>query len=199
MHRRNHVRRQFGLRKFASLAANAEISSEQGLRRGGPKTNQNFWFHESDLGVQPGSTCVDFRCARFFVNATFAPFISHPLKVLNYIRDVDFASLDACLSQRAIEEQPRRTDKGPTCEIFSISRLLANEHHLGGGYAFTEGRSPTRANQAAILVLAGSSGWPTRLPKSIPVTAWPAAIVTSRNFEAGAVSAQPGWGSSATR
>ena len=28
-------------------------------------------------------------------------------------------------------------------------------------YAFTEGRWPTRANQAAMLVLAGSSGWPT--------------------------------------
>src|SRR5438309_770285 len=138
MHRRNHVRRQFRFRKFASLAANAEIFSEQGLRGGGPKTNQNLWFHECDLGVQPRSTCVDFRCARFFVNATFASFISHPLKVLNYIRDVDFASLDACLSQRAIEEQPRRTDKGPTCEIFSISRLFANEHHLGGRYAFTE-------------------------------------------------------------
>src|SRR5207302_8121204 len=33
-------------------------------------------------------------------------------------------------------------------------------------YAFTDGRSPTRANQAAMLALAGSSGWPTWPPKS---------------------------------
>ena len=33
-------------------------------------------------------------------------------------------------------------------------------------YAFAEGRSATRANQAAILLLAGSSGWPTWAPKS---------------------------------
>jgi len=84
-----------------------------------------------------------------FCECDVCPFISHPLKVLNYIRDVDFASLDACLSQRAIEEQPRRTDKGPTCEIFSISRLLANEHHLGGGYAFTENGLSARLPQIA--------------------------------------------------
>src|SRR6202790_555439 len=34
-------------------------------------------------------------------------------------------------------------------------------------YAFTEGRCPTRTNQAAMLALAGSSGWPTWPPKSI--------------------------------
>ena len=34
-------------------------------------------------------------------------------------------------------------------------------------YAFTEGRCPIRANQAAMLVLAASSGCPTWPPKSI--------------------------------
>ena len=33
-------------------------------------------------------------------------------------------------------------------------------------YAFTDGRCPTRANHAAIWLLAGSSGWPTWPPKS---------------------------------
>jgi hypothetical protein len=33
-------------------------------------------------------------------------------------------------------------------------------------YAFTEGRSATRANHAVIFVFAASSGWPTWLPKS---------------------------------
>ena len=37
----------------------------------------------------------------------------------------------------------------------------------GWPYAFTDGRWPTRSNQAAILVLAGFSGWPIWLPKSI--------------------------------
>ena len=32
-------------------------------------------------------------------------------------------------------------------------------------YAFAEGRSPTRANHAAMLALVVSSGWPTWLPK----------------------------------
>ena len=33
-------------------------------------------------------------------------------------------------------------------------------------YAFTDGRAPTRLNQATMLAFDWSSGWPTWLPKS---------------------------------
>lgn len=49
-------------------------------------------------------------------------------------------------------------------ECESTSRLSPGRPEID--YAFTLGRSPTRANQAAMLALAGSSGWPTWPPKS---------------------------------
>jgi hypothetical protein len=70
------------------------------------------------------------------VQAPFAPLLE--LEVLDSVRHVDALTVQACLDERFIQQNPCRSDKRSPFEVFSIPRLFANEHHVCAWRSFTE-------------------------------------------------------------
>ena len=52
-------------------------------------------------------------------------------EMLDRVGNVDALAVDACLYQRAVQEKPCRPNKRTAFAVFSISRLLADQHDLG--------------------------------------------------------------------
>jgi len=62
------------------------------------------------------------------VQTPFAPLLE--LEMLDSVRHVDALTVQACLNERFIQQNPCRSDERPAFSIFSVSGLFANEHHV---------------------------------------------------------------------
>src|SRR5690242_3626799 len=80
--------------------------------------------------------CRDLLLRRRLVHPAFAAGL--PLEMLDRVGDVDSAAIDAGLHHRLIEHASRRTDKGASCFVLLVSRLLADDHDHAVGAAFAE-------------------------------------------------------------
>src|SRR5262249_45750385 len=72
------------------------------------------------------------------VQSALAPRL--PFEVLDRVRHVRVAALDAGRLERAIEQPARRADERPPRTIFLVARDLAHEHHARVARTFAEDR-----------------------------------------------------------
>jgi len=138
VHRRHHVRRQIGWNQVSSVAANLELSSQQRLRGACSETDKNFRPDNFQFRIEPRAACLDFRMARFLMDASLAPLRSRPLKVLHDIRHVDFGAIKSRIAESILKNLPRRPDEGASQFVFLITGLLAYEHNPSLGWTFAK-------------------------------------------------------------
>src|SRR5205807_9324739 len=95
---------------------------------------------------------------RLVVDAALAARL--PLEVLDGVRDVDAAAVDAGGGERLVKDAPCRPDEGTAREILPVARLLADEHQLRTRRAFAEDglrRVPPELAGAAVGGVVGES------------------------------------------
>ena len=111
----------------AARLRNAEILSEECLRRCGAEANKNPRTNDCDLCLEPRHACANLTGSRLLMYATLAA--RFPFEVLYGIRDVSLVSIDTRIDERFIKESSRRSDKRVTCDILFIARLLLDALH----------------------------------------------------------------------
>ena len=84
-----------------------ELPSEQRLRSGGAEADDDAWFDQGNLGIEPRAARRDFRRARLLVNPPLAARL--PLEMLDDVGDVGRRPVDARGFQRAIEKLDRKS------------------------------------------------------------------------------------------
>src|SRR5262245_21313145 len=118
-----------GLKYPAAVLQHAELRAHQGLQRRGAQTDNEVGTDGAELGFKPGPARFDFRRSRSAMDATLAS--GFPLEVLYNVGNVDLASSDAGLCQRAVQHLPRRPDERGALEVLLISGLLSAQHEPG--------------------------------------------------------------------
>jgi hypothetical protein len=104
------------------LLGDLEGLPQQGLRRRGAEADEHARLDQGDLRFEPRAAGADFRRVRLGVNPPLAA--RFPFEVLDDVRDVDDAAIDAGFLERAVEQLSGGTDEGMAREIFGISRLF---------------------------------------------------------------------------
>src|SRR5579864_9546750 len=97
--------------QLSALARDAEGSTQEGLRCSRTQADQNLRLHHAQFSVEPGTTGVNFRVARLFVNPLLPAGSSRPLKMLHHVGQINLRVINACLFQCPIEKLPRRSNK----------------------------------------------------------------------------------------
>src|SRR5690606_30178297 len=120
---------------------NPEIFAEEELSSGGAEADHHIRPNDFELGFQPRLARRDVSRARLLVK-TFGP-TRLPAKVFDYVRKIDFATVNACLFERGIQQPSSRADEGLPFDVLLIPRHLTNEHHRCAARPNTEdGLSP---------------------------------------------------------
>jgi hypothetical protein len=92
------------------MLGDAKVAAEQGLRRGGPETNDYFRVKRGEFGLQPGPASSYFRSIGFFVDATFST--RFPFKMLHGIGDVNCFAINTCFCESLVQEMAGGPTKG---------------------------------------------------------------------------------------
>lgn len=124
------------IHEHTAALAQAERTSQEDLRGGSTKADDDLWLDQPDLGFQPASTGVDLERARLHRESAFAALL--PFEVLDRIRDVDLLAGNLGLLQRGKEKVSRRPDERLAGEVFALIRLVPDEHHLRGSGTFSK-------------------------------------------------------------
>ena len=96
-----------------------------------PQRDDDFWFDESDLQLEPGHALFLFFIRRI-------PIVGWT--VFDDIADVYLVAFEADRCEELIEELSRRSDEWPPKLIFFLSRGLPDKHDGCMGISFSEDR-----------------------------------------------------------
>src|ERR1700722_10211530 len=101
------IRRQLRLDEFASTLGDAKGLPEKRLGGRSSQTDDHLGFERFDFGVQPWPAGGNLGGVGLFVNAKLASRL--PVEMFYGVRDVNVGSINSGLSQRFIQQIPRRT------------------------------------------------------------------------------------------
>jgi hypothetical protein len=108
-----------------------EVLAEERPSCGGAESHDHTGLHEFDLLHEPGLAGTNLGRSRLFVQSP-PSFDYYELEMLDGVRHVDSAAVDAGLLQRSIEQLAGGADKWVTKPVFLISGLLTQKHDFGG-------------------------------------------------------------------
>jgi hypothetical protein len=118
---------------------------------GGSKSDDELRTYGFDFVNQPPPAYLNFARVWAFVEPSLTARLE--FEMLDGIGSISARAVDARVAQRSIQQKPRRPDKRMAIAVFSISRLLANQHDLGVCWTFAEYSLsrifPQRADPAA--------------------------------------------------
>src|SRR5581483_2328278 len=151
--------------QLAAVLRDAEIAAEKRLRRSRAEADDDARLDGGELCLEPGPAGDALRPARLLVDPALPARL--PLEVLDGVRDVGLRPVDARLLERPVEQLAGRPDERLAREILLVSRLLADEQHLGVSGALAEDglrRVPVEVAPAAALhrLAEGGEGLPRR-------------------------------------
>src|SRR5690242_11641331 len=138
MDRGDDALRKVRLDQLAALLRDPEVAPEQGLCGGRTEADQHARPDHLELRLEPRATGCDLRPVRLLVDAALAAGL--PLEVLDDVRDVDLAAVDARVLEGLVEKLPGRADERLALEVLLVARLLADEENLGLRGALAEDR-----------------------------------------------------------
>ena len=153
MHGGRHGLREVQVQQLAAVLRDAEVPSEEGLRRGRAEQDKDPWLDDRELGFEPRAAGSHLGPVRLLVDAALPA--SLPLEVLHGVRDVRRRPVDAGRLERLVEEPARGPDERPAGLVLLIARLLANEHCRGLAGALTEDRLRPDLPEVATLAAGG--------------------------------------------
>src|SRR5205085_2393688 len=120
-----------GIHELASTAEDTETTSQKRLRSGCSQANYHFGTNDFELSIEPRPTGIDFRCARFFMNATLAPRRAFPTEMLDGIGYVDVIAINTCLGQRLVEQAAGGSHEWLTLDVLAVAWLFSHEYNAG--------------------------------------------------------------------
>src|SRR5262249_13477304 len=126
MHGRDDERRERRGHWRAALRRNTERTPQQRLCRRRSETHERRRLHDGELVLEPGTARLDLALSRLLMDPPFAARL--PLEMLDDVRHIHLASIDARVFECAIEQFPRWTDERMTREILVVAGLLAHQH-----------------------------------------------------------------------
>lgn len=138
MHRCERERCPLGFDRHRALLQDTERPAEQCFRRGRSETEDRFWPHDGELGLEPREARFDFRGVWRSVQSPGGSCLACPLEVFDRVRDVDFIAIDAGGLERAIEQSARRTNEGMPGAVLGVAGLFADHEQNGVFRTFTE-------------------------------------------------------------
>jgi hypothetical protein len=118
--------------------------------RSGGRRAQRHQYPRGDargFGFQPRTAGGEFPRRRTLMDPAFAA--RFELKMLYGVRDIDFVACDSCVIERLVQNPSGRADERRSGEIFLVSGLLPDQHHLSGGGTYPEHRLRGVAIQVA--------------------------------------------------
>jgi hypothetical protein len=138
MHGERDERREGRRKRLRAIACHLGVRPDHRLGRRGAKRDDRPRLDIRDLGIEPHATRLDFAVARLLVNPPLAARL--PLEVLHHVGEIHIAEIDAGILERVTQQLAGWTDERFAFEIFSIARLLADEHDAGAARAVPEHR-----------------------------------------------------------
>src|SRR5687767_2266407 len=124
MDRRDDDFRVWRLDRLSALLRHLELLAEQRLGCGGAEADDDARLDEGDLELEPWVAGRDLADVRLLVDTPLTALGALPLEVLDRVRDVDGAAVDAGLVEGGVEELARRSDEGLAGAVFLVARLL---------------------------------------------------------------------------
>ena len=112
-----------------AIALNRDRSSCETLRSGRSKGDDKSGVDRFDFVKQPTPAYLDLASVGTLVQPSLAARLE--LEMLDRIGHVNALAVHARLDQRLVQQKTRRPDERAAFAVFSISRLLADEHDLG--------------------------------------------------------------------
>ncbi|MNE79521.1 hypothetical protein D3C80_1760140 [compost metagenome] len=102
------------------------LSPQQGQPRRRPQSQDQAWFDQPPLLVQPPATRLNLAGVRRSVQPTLAA--RFVFEMFHGIGQVDFGVINARLCQGGVKHLSRWPDEGLSRQVFMITRLLAYNH-----------------------------------------------------------------------
>ena len=109
----------------AAAAQDAELRSQERLRRDRAHQDEHVGRDDVDLGAQPRPAGDDVGSQRTLVEPALAARL--PAEVLDGVGEVDAAAIDAGTLERVVEHTPRRADEQRALDVLAVARLLADK------------------------------------------------------------------------
>ena len=128
VNRGHGFRRPARLHPLAVLLHQPKLFADHRSRSGGAEADDDLWFDEGELRLDPGPAGVDFDRRRSLVDATLADALE--LEVLHGVRDVKIGALQTHLCQGAIEDLSCRPDEGSAALVFLVAGNFTDQRDL---------------------------------------------------------------------
>src|SRR5438270_7526618 len=124
--RGQHERCKVRVQRPPSLARHTERRAEQGLGGGGAQDDQRLRSDRPQLLVEPRAAGLDLEALGSLVQPPSSAFLE--LEVLDHVRHVGVAAIDADLVERTRQLAAGGTDERPSLPVLLVAGLLADEH-----------------------------------------------------------------------
>ena len=136
--RRKRCRRPARFHGDPTRLHDAEGAAEEGLRGRGAEADDDLWFDERDLVLEPRHARADLSGVRCLVDSPFRARVTSPLEVFDRVGDVDVLARDSRGIEGSIEQLPGRADERVTGLVLHVARLLAYDHDACSARALAE-------------------------------------------------------------
>lgn len=142
------------LEEFTSMLGEPEVATEQRLGSRCAHANNDLWFDDKNLCVEPGFAGVDLAPGWFLVEAAFASWL--PPEMLHGVGDVDIVARNSGMIQRFIKQATGGTDERLALLVFFVAWRFAEQDHVGSPRALAEdGLRSVLVQVAAFAVFGG--------------------------------------------
>src|SRR5579863_2102256 len=129
MYRGSNHRTERRFLKHSPLSSNTVVAADQSLRCARAQTDHNCGTNYRDFSIEPWTACSDFLRVGLFVNSPLTAL--GRIEVLDHVGDIDLVARDSGSEQGLVEQLSGGPDERMTGHVFLVTRLFADEHHLG--------------------------------------------------------------------
>lgn len=135
---RDRLPTKLGCDDFPAALLDAKVAADQRLGGRRAKADDHLRLDQQQFGKQPGTAGNRFVNTWFLVKPRLSAWLV--LEMLDRVRDVDRAPIDAGLGKGRVEDCSGRADERATGAIFLIARLFTNERDPGIRRTFAKDR-----------------------------------------------------------
>jgi hypothetical protein len=154
MHRSRNGRTERGFLKLSAFPSHTIVAANQSLRGAGAQTDHDCGTNLRDFSLEPWTAGGDFLGVGPLVNSPL-PALGR-IEMFDEVGDIYLVARDSSGEQGLVEQFSSWADEWMTGQVFLITRLFADEHHLGTRVSFAEhGLRSATPNVAGATGLSG--------------------------------------------
>jgi hypothetical protein len=152
-----------GRKDLSAVLSQPKLCTEQTLRRGCAKTDNELRTNSGNLGFQPWAAGRYFKRVWFLVQPDLAA--RFPFEMLNGIGNVHISPIDACRLEAFVKKLTSRPDKRLPLLVFAIAGLFPHQEQSGMGAAFPKN------DLRRFPIEVASTAMPCSFPQTVEVMA----------------------------